>query len=105
MLRFRLVPVVLLCCFLSGCGAYFVGFVSNPGGTSTVVGIVTTVQPQPTGSLAPTVTAVTFLDAGTSVSMKFCGDQQSQFPLDQSVRVTFSTGSNCSTLVSVTFAS
>jgi len=82
-----------------------VGFVSSPGGTSTVVGIVTTVEPQPTGSLAPTVTAVTFFDAGTSATMNFCGDQQSRFPLDLSVRVTFTTGSNCSTLVSVTLAS
>jgi len=105
MLRFRLIPAVLLGCFLSGCGAYFVGFVSNPGGTSTVVGIVTTVEPQPTGSPEPSLTAVTFFDAGTSGTMNFCGDQQSRFPLDRSVRVTFSVGPNCSTLVAVTIAS
>ena len=105
MLRFRLIPVVLLCCFLSGCGAYFVGFASNPGGTSTVAGIVTTVQPQPTGNQEPIVTAVTFFDSGTSVTMNFCGDQQSRFPVDRSVRVTFSAGLNCSTLVAITIAS
>lgn len=103
--RFRLIPAALLCCILTGCGAYFVGFVSNPGGTSTVVGIVTTVQPQPTGSPVPSVTAVTFFDAGTSVTMNFCGDQQGQFPLDRSVRVTFNAGASCSTLVAVTVAS
>lgn len=95
----------LLPCFLfEGCGAYFVGFVSNPGGSQTISGTVSTVQlsfiQDITGETIP-LTAVTFLNPGTATTLNFCGDQQEKFPVGSDVRADFSTGVLCSTLLAV----
>lgn len=105
MIRFVLVPVVLLCVVLAGCDAFFVGFVSNPNGTMSVAGTITIVQlgviHDPTG-LAITFTGVTFVGSGSAATINFCGDQRSHFPLNLVVRADFTTGVYCSTLLATT---
>jgi hypothetical protein len=103
-MRFLLAQMLAVCLLLPGCGAFFVGFVSNPGGTVSVSGTVTVVFfgfiQDPTG-VKTTFTAVTFVNPGSSITINFCGDQSSRFPINQFVRADFRTGVFCSTLVAV----
>jgi hypothetical protein len=99
-----LAPLLLMCALLEGCGASFVGFVSNPGGSQTISGTVSAVQLSyildVTGETIP-FTAVTFLNSGTATTINFCGDQRLNFPEDRQVRADFTTGVFCSTLLAV----
>lgn len=105
----RLVPLILmfvLVVVLAGCGAVFVGFVSNPGATLSITGTVTIVQLGFAGDgqdAIVNVTMVTLVNLGTIKTMNFCGDQQSLFPINQSVRAEFTSGTPCSTVLSVAF--
>jgi len=106
-MRLRLFPrIVLLIALLLapvGCGMVGVGFVSNPGGTS-VSGLIISVHVQSTSGpngVLNTSTVVAIQSVSTTNSFNFCGDQRSQFPLNQQVRVNFNSGSSCSTLVAV----
>lgn len=95
---------ILSCLLFDGCGAYFVGFVSNPGGRKTISGTVSTVQlgfVQDITGETIVLTAVTFLNSGTETTLNFCGDQQEKFPLGSDVRADFNTGVFCSTLLAV----
>jgi len=84
-------------------GSYFVGFVSNPGGTISTTGTVSAVSngvaSDPSGTTP--VTVVTFEHSGTAIIIYFCGDQQALFPLNQTVRADYTTGVVCSVLVQV----
>lgn len=88
---------------LSCGGYYFVGFVSNPGGATSITGVVVAVSnsfiSNPSG--VTEYTAVTFTNAESEVTINFCGDQQSLFPLDATVRVDYTSGVLCSVLVRV----
>ncbi len=106
----RLVPLGLMLVLVVGlasCGAVFVGFVSNPGGVvpSSISGTVIVVHlgfsADSNGTIV-NVTQVTLVNLDTANSMAFCGDQQTLFPMNQTVKVEFTTGALCSTLVSVT---
>ena len=104
MRRFLLVlPLASL--LFSGCGQVFVGGFSNPQvPPSSVSGLVIVVHLGSTNDnsgQAVTFTAVTFSNVGLSNTVNFCGDHQSQFPLNQSMRADFHPGSVCSTLVAV----
>ena len=106
----RFVPLGLILVFifmLTGCGAVFVGFVSNPGGVpSSVSGTVTIVHlgfvDDGQGTVA-NVTIVTLVDLGLARTISFCGDQQNLFPINQTLRAEFTSGTLCATLVSVAF--
>ena len=97
--------LMALCLLLTGCGAIFVGFVSNPGNPSTVTGTVIRVQLGSTNDIngvSIAFTAVTLNNnAGFSSTFQFCGDQRSRFPINQPVRVEFTSGISCSTLNAV----
>lgn len=100
----RVICLLGVCFLFAACGGYyFFGFVSNPGGTQTVTGIVSVVTfsfvQDPTG-MSTNVTAVTFLNSGSSNTITFCGDQRSKFHINNSEKVTFTTGALCSSLVS-----
>lgn len=86
------------------CGGFsFVGFVSNPGGTVNLTGTVSAVQSgfvTELNGISPT-TIVTFDYSGVPVTISFCGDYESAFPLNQTVRVTYTAGVICSTLLQV----
>lgn len=100
-----MLPALLVLLLLTGCGGVFVGFVSNPQGPPlSVSGIVIAVHLQTSTDVngnSVTFTAVTFSNGGLSNNVNFCGDQRSQFPLNQSVRAQFNPGTLCSNLVSV----
>jgi hypothetical protein len=104
----RFVPLVLIFVLvvgLAGCGAVFVGFVSNPGVVpSTISGTVAIVHlgfsADGDGTIV-NVTQVTLVTPGIANTMAFCGDQRTLFPVNQSLRVEFTNGTLCSTLVSV----
>jgi len=110
MFAFRLTLVLLLAQSLmtAGCDAFFVGFVSNPGGTKTVSGTVSIVQlsfvHDITGKTIM-VTAVTFLNPGTATTVNFCGDQHDRFPVNSVAQADFNTGVLCSALVAVVVTS
>jgi hypothetical protein len=88
---------------LAGCDSSF-RFTSNPGFPTTVTGTVIAVQFEsshdPNGVLN-TFTAVTLQSVNTTNTFNFCGDQRSQFSLNQEVRVDFNSGVSCATLVVV----
>lgn len=107
-MRFVRLGLVLVFIFtLTGCGAVFVGFVWNPGGVpSSVSGTVTIVElgfvSDEQGDIA-NVTRVTLVDLGAAKAMTFCGDQRTFFPINQSLRAEFTSGTPCSTVMSVVF--
>jgi hypothetical protein len=47
------------------------------------------------------VTFVTFRQNGTSSTIGFCGDQSGQFPIDQMVRIDFTLGQPCNSIIVV----
>jgi len=102
-----LVPLLALVVVLAGCGAVFVGFVSNPGVVpSSISGTVTIVQlgfaADGLGNVV-NVTLVTLVDLSMAKTMSFCGDQRTYFPLNHSVRADYTSGTLCATLVTVVF--
>ena len=78
----RSLLVLLLCFPLASCGSFFVGFISNPGGATTVDGTVSVVVLGfSEDSAGPTTsTAVTFINPASAVTINFCGDQRNLFP-------------------------
>ena len=106
MTRFVLLGLIfVLILVLTGCGAVFVGFVSNPDVVpSSITGTVTIVQlgfvSDGLGTIA-NVTLVSFVDSGMTKSVTFCGDQQNLFPINQTLKAEFTKGTLCSTLVTV----
>ena len=100
----KVICLLGVCFLFAACGGYyFFGFVSNPGGTQTVTGIVSVVTfsfVQDATGMNANVTAVTFVNSGSSNTITFCGDQRSKFHINNSDKVTFTTGVLCSSLVS-----
>ncbi len=102
----RLLPVFLALVLLltsAGCGNIFVRGAIEPG-FSTVNGVVSIVQLGNGIAVdggAVQITFVTFLFEGTSSTVGFCGNQVSQFPVDQTVRTQFTPGQPCATVIVV----
>ena len=86
------------------CGSFFVGFISNPGGTVSVRGTVIAVATSALQNIGfnGTVTTVTLSNSNSDTTLIFCGDQQLLFLVNQTVQVEFTTGVFCSTVVRVT---
>ena len=103
MKRLLTIPLVLCLAAISpGCGNVFIGGAIHPA-VSTITGTVSFIQVNTiisSGSVTQ-VTFVTFLSNGTTSSIGFCGDQSSQFPLNQTVTMNFTPGQPCATLVLV----
>ena len=96
---FLVVSLLLLC---PGCGNIFVrGAIQT--NFSTISGFVSIVQLTTVidGNGSVLVTFVTFLQQGTSATIGFCGDQTSQFPLNQMVTTNFNPGQPCATIIVV----
>jgi hypothetical protein len=104
---FAFIWLLWLCLLSTGCsGFYAVGFVSNPGGTSSVTGTVSLVNfgfIQDVSGVQIDFTAVTFVNLGTATTISFCGDQRSKFRVNRSMQAVFSSGVFCANLVSVMF--
>jgi hypothetical protein len=95
-------PLALLLLTTSlGCGdVFFRGALQ----TSTISGTISVVQLSVVVAGDGTnvsVTFVTFLQAGTSTTIGFCGDQRSQFPMNQFIRATFTPGQPCASVVQI----
>lgn len=103
-MRPRSLSLIALLLVLAGCGQINVGVVSNPGFPSSVTGTIIAVQVQsssgPNGAVN-TFTVVSIQSVSTTNTFNFCGDQHSQFPLNQQVRVDFNSGVSCATLIAV----
>jgi hypothetical protein len=105
MARLGRIALLTSCVVLASCGgSYFVGFVSNPGGASSVSGIVSAVQSgfqsDPTGLVTP-FTQVTFIKPESAITIIFCGDQTKWFPLHEEVQAEFTSGISCNRLLNV----
>jgi len=94
--------VVCLTCLCTSCGKVFVGGAFQPR-QSSITGTVSFVEVNNvvSGGTFVEVTFVTFFQDGLSSSMNFCGNQTSQFPLNQTVTTNFNPGQPCATLVIV----
>jgi hypothetical protein len=93
--------VVILAASLTGCGSTFL--VRGTLNASTISGTISIVQLTTVvdhGTLI-TVTLVTFLQSGSASSMNFCGDQRTQFPIDQFVNARFTPGPACATVIQI----
>ena len=100
---FCLSLAVCLVTTLTGCGNVFVGG-ALPGALSSVSGSVSVVQLSAViGENGSTVqiTFVTLLQGGTSSTIGFCGDQRSQFPMQQTIRAEFNPGRTCASIVTI----
>ena len=101
----RTLLILLTSLLLTSCGGVVVGFVSNPQiPSSSISGIVILVRlgsANDSDGQPVILTAVTFSNGGLSSNMNFCGDHQSQFSLNRSVRAEFNPGTVCSNLISV----
>jgi len=91
--------------FLAGCGAFSVGFISNPQlPPSSLTGKVASVTPGSVndsfGNPVP-VTAVALVNAGLSSTLILCGNQANLFLLNSLVQINFTSGTPCLVLVSV----
>ncbi len=104
----RLLSAILVVCLLvmcPGCGNVFIRGAIQPG-FSTISGVVSIVEFTTVvggdGSFIQ-VTFVTFLQQGTSSTIGFCGDQRSQFPINQMVTTNFTPGQSCASIIVVIF--
>ena len=104
MVSLRIIVVCAACIPVVSCGGFsFVGFVSNPGGTASIAGTVTAVSDGVVSDLngiTPTTT-VAFKNSEIAVTIVFCGDHQSLFPIDTKVRAEYTAGVLCSALTKV----
>jgi hypothetical protein len=89
---------------LIGCGTIRVSGALNSSNVSVVSGTVSFVQftaiLDNNGSLINVTVVTLFVPPGNN-SFTFCGNQTSQFAMDNSVQVSFTSGQPCSGLVAV----
>ncbi len=103
-MRIALIPALLL---ITACGTVRGGFISNlpASGATSAVGVVSFVGlrfvPDGSGAMV-SVTAVTLVGGRSTSNLTLCGDQHSQFPSNQTVTATFTPGTVCASLLSVT---
>lgn len=104
MVRLRIIALCACCIASISCGGtYFIGFVSNPGGNSSITGRIDAIS---SGFVSDpsditVITSVTFVNSEGAINVYFCGEQQHLFMINQTVRVDFTAGVACSVLVRV----
>jgi len=84
-----------------GCGSVFVNAnfqASTISGTVSLVQLSSVVTGDGTTVV---VTFVTFFQTGGSTTVGFCGDQRTQFPMDQFIRANFTPGQSCASIVEI----
>jgi len=88
---------------IAGCGNVFVRGSWN-GGTQTMSGVVSVVQFTVVvngNHVSTQITGVTFTNNFGSSTVSFCGDQRTQFPLNDFAQATFLPGQPCADLFNV----
>lgn len=100
---FGLVCILSLSLLVSGCGSVFIrgNFNNNTQTASGFVSIVQLTVVVDGNNVSTQVTVVTLVNNSTSLTASFCGDQRSQFPLNEFAQATFMPGQPCSNLLSV----
>ncbi len=104
MVWLRIVALCACCITSISCGgAYFIGFLSDPGGNTSITGRIEAISSRfvsdPSGITE--ITSVTFVNSDAAINVYFCGDQRHLFMINQTVRVDYSVGVACSVLVRV----
>jgi hypothetical protein len=97
--------LVLSSLLLAGCGTVVVRGALNGDNVVVASGVVSIVRltfASDGKGTSITVTVVTLLQSGTAQTLTFCGSQVSQFPMDAFVTTRFTSGTTCSTLLTVT---
>jgi len=89
--------VFVLLVLSSACGDIFVRGALTPG-IESASGLVSIVQFSATSGQA-SVTLVTLVQSGMANTLSFCGDQRTRFPMDQFVRVNFTPGTLCASVI------
>jgi hypothetical protein len=100
---FLVLSILCLVLALAGCGNIFIRG-ALPATSSTVSGSVSVVQLSAViGENGTTVqvTFVTLLQSGVSSTVGFCGDQRSQFPMQQIIRAEFTQGTPCDSIITI----
>jgi hypothetical protein len=100
---FGLACLLALVLLIPGCGNVFVRGSWN-GGTQTVSGFVSVIQLTVVISgdnVSTQVTEVTLTNNFNSSTLSFCGDQRTQFPLNEFAQATFLPGQPCADLFNV----
>jgi hypothetical protein len=100
---FGLACLLALLLPIPGCGNVFVSGFTNFG-AQTVSGFVSIVQVTVVingNNVSTQITVVTFTNNFASSTVSFCGDQRTQFPLNDFAQATFLPGQPCSDLFNV----
>ncbi len=96
--------LLLLAIALTGCGGTVFQVNTLPANAVTFTGFVSIVRltaiVDANGSLV-NVTVVTLQQSGPAQTFTFCGQQSGQFPLDQTLRVSFVPANPCANLIAV----
>ena len=103
MRTFGLACLFALLLLIPACSNVFVRGFWN-GGTQTATGFVSIVQLTVVvvaDNVSTQVTVVTLTNNFGSPTLSFCGDERSQFPLNNLVQATFQPGQPCSDLFNV----
>lgn len=100
MLRLCLLSVILVSLLLTSCGQVFVSAFSHPGSSTVFIGTVSIVQITVIDGDVM-VTAVTLVNDGVGNDFTFCGDQRNEFPMNQLVSATFTSGTPCANIIQV----
>ncbi|HET7184116.1 MAG TPA: hypothetical protein VFI82_05495 [Terriglobales bacterium] len=98
------VLALLFATLLTGCGGVTFQGTLLPANAVTVSGLVTVVHFTATSDGNGTmidVTAVTIVGSGLPQTITFCGNQGGAFFVNQNVRVSFTPGTTCGTVVAV----
>ena len=103
MRTFGLACLLALLLLIPACGNVFVSGFTNFG-SQTVSGFVSVVQFTIVvngNNVSTQITAVTFTSNFASSTVSFCGDQRSQFPVNDFAQATFMPGQPCADLLTV----
>ena len=94
----RLLFVVLLLLTTVACGDIFVRGAIN---TQSASGLVSIVQFSAGPGTGVSITVITLTSNGMASTHSFCGDQRTRFPLNRDVRVNFTPGNFCDSVLTV----
>jgi hypothetical protein len=95
--RLLLIVIALLLTTVA-CGDIFVRGAIN---TQSASGLVSIVQFSASSGSGVSITIITLTSNGMASTRSFCGDQRTLFPLNRDVRVNFTPGNSCDSVVTV----
>jgi hypothetical protein len=99
----RLLVILVVACLLTtvSCGYISVRGAINLG-TQSAAGTVSIVQFSASTGEGVSVTIITLTGNSVANTLSFCGDQRTLFPVDKQVKINFTPGQPCATVLTVT---